>query len=72
LWIEDLDTINVRFFKMLCVSVVGRFEFSDKVFVIAKNVKFELVECLLFDLDLYCVVDRKHRFKHVDSTSRKI
>ncbi len=57
---------------MLCVLVVDRFEFFDKVFVIAKNVKFELVKYLLFDLDLYCVVDRKHRFKYVDSTLRKI
>ncbi len=57
---------------MLCILVVDRFKFSNKVFVIVKNIKFKLVKYLLFNLDLYCIVNCKYYFKYINSTLRKI
>ncbi len=57
---------------MLCVLVVNRFEFFNKVFVIAKNVKLKFVKYLLFNLNLYCIVDCKYCFKYINLILRKI
>ncbi len=57
---------------MFRILVVNKFEFSNKVFVITKNVKFEFIKYFLFDFDLYCVIDYKYRFKYINLTLRKI
>ncbi len=57
---------------MLCILVVNRFEFSNKVFVITKNVKLKFVKYFLFNLNLYCAVNCKYCFKYINSILRKI
>ena len=62
----------MRLLKVFRILIVDKFKFSNKVFVITKNIKLELVEYLLFVLDFYCIVNCKYCFKHIDSTLCKI
>ncbi len=57
---------------MLCILIINRFEFFNKVFVIIKNVKFKFVKYFLFNFNFYCIIDCKYCFKYINLTLRKI